>query len=209
MTRRLRLLATAVILTLGTGCAVTNDDPGSARTIGETSVDVDTAQLRQLKHDARIAACPRTAAEPAADGLPDVTLPCLGGGRDVRFATLRGPMVVNLFAQWCGPCRDELPFYQRLHEEAAGRLTVIGLDWMDTQPAQALQLAADTGVTYPLIADPSGETRTPLRIRGLPGVAFVDADGRLVDVRFLVIRSYDQLRTLVEDELGVDLRAAG
>lgn len=209
MTRGIGVLAAVTALILS-GCSVSGaqDTPGSGN-VQESSVDVDTPRLRTLKKQAEVAACPRTRARPVADGLPDVTLPCLGGGRAVRLTALRGPLVLNLFAQWCGPCRDELPFYQRLHEEAGGRVRVLGLDWMDTQPARALELVEDTGVTYPLLADPDGRTRAPLRIRGLPGVAFVGADGRLVDVEFLVIRSYPQLRALVEDKLGVELPRAG
>ena len=48
---------------------------------------------------------------PCPGGLPDVELACLGGGRDVRLAGLRGqPMMINVWAQWCGPCRQEAPF---------------------------------------------------------------------------------------------------
>ena len=208
MTRALAAAAT-LLLSL-TAC--TAEPPQGAADQGattQTGVKVDTPQLRRLKQDAGIAPCPRTDAEPAGDGLPDVRLPCLGGGPDVNLARLRGPMVVNFWAQWCGPCREELPYYQQLHEAAAGKVQVLGVDWLDTQPAAALELARSTGVTYPLVADPAAATKVPLRIRGLPGVAFVDADGRLVDVEFLVVESYAQLRALVADKLGVHVPAAG
>ena len=91
-----------------------------------------------------------------------MTLPCLGGGRDVDLARLRGPMVVNLFAQWCGPCRSELPYYQELHRKAKGKVQVLGVDYLDTQPKAALELVEQTGVTYPLLADPAGNLRVAL-----------------------------------------------
>ena len=96
------------------------------------------------------------------------------------LARLRGPMVVNLFAQWCKPCRDELPIYQRLHDKYAGRVSVLGIDWQDTHPAAALQLAADSGVTYPLLADPDPW----LHLRGLPQLVLLDKDGA---VRLLAV----------------------
>jgi hypothetical protein len=58
-------------------------------------------------------------------------------------------------------------------------------------------------VTYPLLADPEAQVRVPFRVRGLPGVVLVDADGTVVHVEYVVIRSYDQLRELVEEHLGV------
>ena len=141
--------------------------------------------------------------------MPELTLACLGGGPAVRLADLRGPLVVNLFAQWCEPCRTELPFYERLHRDGKGKLAVLGIDYLDTQPAGALALAEDTGVTFPLLADPDGLLREEFRIRGLPGVLFVDADGRVTNdgglPTFTVIRSYDQLTSMVREHLGVRL----
>jgi len=184
------------------GGTVTGAPAASAR------VDVDTPALRALRRRAGLAPCPAaTATPPRTGGLPEVTLPCLGGGRDVRLSALRGPLVVNLFAQWCGPCRAELPSYQRLHEAGAGRVRVLGLDYLDTRPGGALALAATTGVTYPLVADPGGTVRTAFRTRGLPGVVLVDARGRVVDVEYRVMSSYAELRSLVEQRLHVRLPA--
>ncbi len=202
-----RLLATVLALPLlltacgnGGGSAT---GPVSAPT--KANLTLDSPALRHLKQSAGIAVCtPGAARGPARqDPLPKVTLPCLGGGPNVRLDRLRGPAVLNLFAQWCGPCREELPIYQQLHEKAKGTVKVLGIDYLDTQPAQALQLAKQTGVTYPLLADPQGSLRTSFRVRGLPGVVFVDAQGRVRAVRFEVMRSYAQLRGLVEDNLGV------
>jgi thiol-disulfide isomerase/thioredoxin len=166
-------------------------------------VDVDTPQLRALKADAGVAACrPGT----GRGQLPDVTLPCLGGGRSVDLSTLRGPLVVNLFAQWCGPCRQELPYYQELHRRGRGVVRVVGVDYLDVRPDQALELVKDTGVTYPLLADPSGDLRSGLKVRGLPGIVFVKADGS-VETQYRVVRSYAELRTLVQDQLDVRLPA--
>ena len=64
----------------------------------------------------------------------------------------------------------------------------------------------DTGVTYPLLADPGGRLRPDLRIRGLPGVAFVAADGS-VQVEFGVVDSYAELRAMTEKHLAVKLPA--
>ena len=186
------------------GCA---RQPGPAMRPQHTSVDVDTPSLRALKARAGVEPCRRGAASPAAHGLPDLTLPCLGGGPPVALSGLRGPLVVNLFAQWCGPCRTELPFYQELHRRAKGTVQVLGVDYLDEQPAGALEVARAAGVTYPLLADPSGRLRPELRVRGLPGVVLVDRSGAVVDVEFRVFRSYAELRQLVQHRLGVSLSA--
>jgi thiol-disulfide isomerase/thioredoxin len=201
-----RILA-ALLLCAVAGCSVgvpptDTEDPGTAP---QSNVDVDTPELRKAKAEAGIEPCvPGEVATPQAEPvLPEITLPCLGGGEPVDLDELRGPLVINLFAQWCEPCRDELPYYQRLHEEGGDRVRVLGIDYLDTQPDGAIALARATGVTFPLLADPDGAVRADLRVRGLPGVVLVDADGRVAHVEYTVIRSYRQLTDLVSEHLGV------
>lgn len=208
--------AGAVLLLLLTGCVAAPEPEGGAPSGAGSAedpgafavdVDVDTPELRAVKRRAGIADCPTTEADagPVDGGMPEVRLPCLGGGPDVTLSSVRGPAVVNLWAQWCGPCREELPYYQRLHEEAGDRLTVLGIDYQDTQPRMALELAEETGVTYPLLADPAAQLRVPFRVRGLPGVVLVDEEGRVVHLEYVVIRSYGQLTGMVEEHLGVTM----
>ena len=197
-------LAALLLLWGATGCADGPAEPGGAEDPPRSNVDVDTPQLRAQKAAAGIADCrPGPGPAPEDGGLPDLTLACLGGGPAVNLSELRGPLVINLFAQWCEPCRTELPFYERLHRDGTGTLEVLGIDYLDTQPAGALELAEATGVTFPLLADPDGVLREEFRIRGLPGVVLVDADGRVTRIEFTVIRSYAELTGLVREHLGV------
>ena len=202
-----RLVLAVLVVVLLAGCSAS--PPGSSGGSGGSDraatssggVDVDTAALRAQKRDAGVAACRPGS---GTNQLPHLTLRCLGGGRSVDLATLRGPMVINLFAQWCGPCRAEMPYYQRLHRKAAGTVGVLGVDYLDTQPSRALALVKQTGVTYPLVADPLGELRGPLRIRYTPSIVFLRRDGS-VEVVARSVRSYSELRRLVQQELDVRL----
>jgi thiol-disulfide isomerase/thioredoxin len=208
--RRASGAVAAALLLLAAGCADPAPSGDGASAPRASHVDVDTPALRAQKAQAGIEDCePGAGQGPVEGGMPDLTLACLGGGPAVRLADLRGPVVVNLFAQWCEPCRTELPFYERLHREGKGKLAVLGIDYLDTQPDGALALAEATGVTFPLLADPDGLLRPEFRVRGLPGVLFVDADGRITNdgglPTFTVIRSYGQLTSLVRDHLGVSL----
>lgn len=198
----------AALLSL-TGCAGGAGGAGGDGTgrPGRAQVDVDTPRLARARQAAGIADCAPGSGAPVDGGLPAVTLPCLGGGPDVDLSTLEGPMVVNLWASWCGPCRTELPFYQAFSEEHGDRVSVLGVDYQDTQPAAALALARDTGVTYPLLADPQGalDGATPMpRVAGLPFLALVDADGRVVHREYVEIHSERQLTDLVQKYLEVD-----
>lgn len=180
----------------------------------DAPVRVDTAQLRELKAAAGIEPCPVSdaSAEVVSHGLPDVTLPCLGGGRDVDLAGLRGtPLVLNFWAQTCGPCRTESPILQQVHEAAGDRVRVIGVDWQDPRPSYAIGFADELGLTYPQLADPEGATRAPLRITALPITVLVNARGRIVHTETGPVESVHDLATLISEHLGVRVaaRAAG
>jgi thiol-disulfide isomerase/thioredoxin len=206
-----RALALAVVACLGLASCAGADEPvagSGGAVVAGSRVDVDTPALRTLKQQAGVEPCPAAPGRAAgADGLPDVTLACLGGGRPVTLSSLRGPLVVNLFAQWCGPCRGELPFYQQLHAKGRGTVQVLGVDYLDAAPDGALAMVRAAGVRFPLVADPSGRLKRPFHVRGLPGIVLVDRTGRVVDVEYRVFASYAELRALVQRQLHVRLPA--
>ena len=138
---------------------------------------------------------------PANDRLPDVTLASLTGGQAVDLGALRGPAVVNLWAQWCAPCRRELPIYESFYRAHQGKVSVLGVDWQDPLADRARQLAGDSGVTYPLVAD----TEPKIRANLLPRLVLVDAEGRIAFQDYVEITSLGQLERLVEKHLGVAL----
>lgn len=185
------------------GCTSPSITPPPA----QTRVDVDTPALRTAKRQAGIAACPARPEGPGSE-LPATTLACLGGGEAVPLQQVSGPAVIPLWASWCGPCKDELPLYARLARRAGDDLTVLGVNYQDTQPDLAIQLLRQSGARFPQLADPGGELAETYRIRGLPGVLWVEEDGtaRFANVK---VHSYDELVTLVSSELGVSVEGAG
>jgi cytochrome c biogenesis protein CcmG, thiol:disulfide interchange protein DsbE len=205
------LVAASVLTVALAGCAAESAPPRDAfatASLPASDVRVDTPALRRLKESTDVAPCPASdaAAAPVADGLPDVTLPCLGGGRPVHLAGLRGrPIVLNLWASWCGPCREELPVLQEFHERAGDRVMVLGVDFEDTRPAAALQLLEESGVTYPQVADFDKAVDSALGRHPVPMTVLVDADGTVVSKLPLQVESADQLAGMVEDALGVRL----
>jgi cytochrome c biogenesis protein CcmG, thiol:disulfide interchange protein DsbE len=107
----------------------------------------------------------------------------LPGGLDAyerRIVALRGyPIVVNVWASWCGPCRFEFPAFQRLSARYGRRVAFIGVDSLDSEDAAATYLR-DTPVPYPSYSDPDEEIANELEVIGRPATAFYDRDGELV-----------------------------
>lgn len=106
----------------------------------------------------------------------------LPGGLDAyeeRIAALRGyPIVVNVWASWCGPCRFEFPAFQRLSARYGRRVAFIGVDSQDSADAAAGFLR-DNPVPYPSFSDPDEEIANELKTIGLPATAFYDRTGEL------------------------------
>ncbi|MGD9958560.1 TlpA family protein disulfide reductase [Nocardioides sp.] len=197
------LLVLALATALLSGCAPAKDDDFIVPIVPPSKVDVDTPALRSAKAAAGIADCTPGTGD---NDLPEVTLPCFGGGPDVRLDTLTGPLVVSFWAGWCGPCRKELPYYARLSRDYADKLGVIGIDYLDQQTEAAMDLLGDTGVTYPQLADPGGDLAGKAGLpplRNLPVVVLVGADGSIAGFNIGEITSYSELRQLVSDELGI------
>ena len=117
-----------------------------------------------------------TPATGAKADLPDLELPCFTGGQPVRLADLRGPAVINLWASWCAPCREELPAMQRLADRTAGRLRVVGVDTGDARD-DAASFGAAQNVTLPTLFDRDKALGTALGTLTLPATVYLDADG--------------------------------
>lgn len=210
MSRR-PLAAALLALVLAAGCTstppVTRSSVAPSTSVpASTGPAPDSSGLAAEKAAAGIADCPPSdpAVAPVAGGLPDAVLPCLGGGREVRLAGLRGrPMIVNVWAQWCAPCREEAPFLAEVASTDRSDVLVLGIDHADDQPARALEFARVASWRYPQIQDQDLVLRRDLQVVALPQTFFVRADGTVAHRNLQPFSSADQIRELAEQHLGV------
>lgn len=202
MTRAVLALLLAAVLT-----ACTSD--GGRIDVRPPDVDVDTPALREVKARIGMEDCAPGTGEPVEGGLPELTLPCLGGGPDVELSSLRGPVVINLWQAFCEPCREEMPALEEFHKQYGDRVPVLGIDFNDVHPDGALALAEETGATYPSVADPGGELMAEdtfaVARRGLPAFVFVDAEGKVVAQDSGGVDSVAEIKAKVAEHLGITL----
>jgi cytochrome c biogenesis protein CcmG, thiol:disulfide interchange protein DsbE len=94
-----------------------------------------------------------------------------------RVRELRGhPVVINVWAAWCGPCRVELPVFQRASLDWGKRVAFLGVDLRDNRES-ANRLLADIPVTYPSYEDPDGKVANGYHLVGTPSTIYYDAAG--------------------------------
>ncbi|MGN6258543.1 MAG: TlpA family protein disulfide reductase [Solirubrobacterales bacterium] len=103
------------------------------------------------------------------------------GAFDKRIAQLHGyPVVVNVWASWCGPCRAEFPLLQKLSARFGKKVAFLGVNSEDSNDAAATFLR-EQPVPYPSYTDPDKKIAEALGVHvGFPGTAFYDRSGKLV-----------------------------
>lgn len=186
---RLRRPTAALVTVLAlSGCSA--DGASSANGAEQTSVAVPDA----------VPGCESFTAdgETVTDGdrLPALSLPCMVPGQDVTLDDLGDrPVLVNLWASWCGPCREEMPLLQTAYERDGDVIGFLGVNTEDT-PSAAASLLAELDVTYAHVVDREKELLTELVAPGLPITLAVAADGRILD-RQIGQASADRLDELV------------
>jgi cytochrome c biogenesis protein CcmG, thiol:disulfide interchange protein DsbE len=162
-----------------------------------------------------LAACATSGAQPAGGrGRPPTPAATSSKAIRLRLAGFAGgpgfrvpedldgrPLVLNVWASWCGPCRAEMPALQQVYLQAKDQVGFLGLDSRDVVDA-ARRFAARTGVTYPLAADPDGQAAAELGAAGLPTTLFIGADGSLRGRHVGALTAVD-LRAALQRYFGV------
>ena len=104
-------------------------------------------------------------------------------GDTVSLASLQGsPVLLNLWATWCPPCREEMPSLQRVHRDYEGRgLKVVGVSLDNSDAGAAIaRFVEQYGIGFSILHDARGRATEVFRTFGLPETFLIAADGRLV-----------------------------
>ncbi|MGD9894591.1 MAG: TlpA family protein disulfide reductase [Dehalococcoidia bacterium] len=121
-----------------------------------------------------------TGRPPAAEigrAAPDFRLTRLDGG-ELQLSDLRGSVVIlNFWATWCAPCRQEMPEFVRIYSTMHGQgLEIVAVDLQEAE-GQVQSFVDEFGMRFPILFDRSGEVARTYRVNQLPVTLIIDRDG--------------------------------
>jgi peroxiredoxin len=121
----------------------------------------------------------QAAMPPAGSTAPDFTLKS-SSGRNLKLSEFRGQVVmINFWATWCGPCRQEMPLLNRIQEQyrKAGFI-LLGVN-IDDRPEAAQSMARDLGVSFPVLFDTEKRVSRLYDVNAMPSTVLIDRDGKV------------------------------
>ncbi|MEW8232043.1 MAG: TlpA disulfide reductase family protein [Candidatus Thiodiazotropha endolucinida] len=124
-------------------------------------------------------ACGYTVAANQPSMAPDFTLKSREGV-NIKLSELRGQVVmVNFWASWCGPCRQEMPLLQQLFDryQSLG-FSLLGVN-VDEDRAAADKMLSDLPVSFPILYDDRSKVSKQYQVKAMPSTFMVDRDGRI------------------------------
>lgn len=109
----------------------------------------------------------------------DFTLESVDGTKKVSLEDFKGkPVVINFWASWCGPCKEEMPLFEKTWKKYKD-VAFVGIDVMDDRN-NAQEFLKDKDVTYTNLYDPTGEVSNKYGVIALPATFFLDKEGKIV-----------------------------
>ena len=132
----------------------------------------------------------RLPAPQAGFQAPDFRLPT-PSGETISLADLRGqPVLINLWASWCPPCREEMPAIQRVYQDYQSRgfvVLAVNATSQDSLPS-ALEFVSDLGLTFPILLDSDSVVSEDLyQVLGLPTSVLIGRDGTVRAIRIGIL----------------------
>jgi len=113
------------------------------------------------------------------EAAPDFALTSIDG-KNVRLKELRGQVVlVNFWASWCGPCRQEMPLLEDMYKKYNKLgFVILGVN-VEEDSSKAKSMLRDVPVTFPVLLDPQNSVSKQYNVKAMPTTAIVDRNGKI------------------------------
>ncbi|WP_243387970.1 TlpA disulfide reductase family protein [Bacillus kexueae] len=114
---------------------------------------------------------------------PDYELTTLEG-QPVNLSDLKGKKVIlNFWATWCPPCKEEMPEMQRFHDQYSSDVTIVAVNFTVSEPNKesVLSFIQEEGYTFPVFFDEKNKANSGYEVLTYPTSYFLDEEGRIMD----------------------------
>lgn len=110
----------------------------------------------------------------------DFTLEPVDGGGKVSLGDFKGkPVVLNFWATWCGPCKEELPVFEKMWDKfKVDGVVFLGVDVMDDR-SNASEFIKNSGISYTVLYDQAGDVSSKYKVIALPVTFFINKKGEI------------------------------
>lgn len=137
---------------------------------------------------------------------PDFALPGLDGAM-LRLSDWRGEkaVIVNFWATWCPPCREEMPHFERLRQERGHEVEIVAVNVYEP-PEKVAEFYQELGLTFPAALDRNGEVSSRYLVRPMPTSFFIDRAG-VIRARYFGAMSYSVMEGLLDLTLSAEREA--
>lgn len=168
--------------------------PNTAETTSDISVDTSGSMSSEPSKNRSVQAAPNFTVYDT-------------DGNKVTFRSFLGkPIVVNLWASWCGPCQSELPYYQEAYEKYSKDVNFVMVDLLGDDgdnKKDAQKLISDNGYSFPVYYDNDNDATMQYSIQSIPLSCFITADGNIQNTHIGAI-SKENLTSEIEALLSVE-----
>lgn len=213
MSRSARWTAAVLIILVALGYALWRElgtAPGGSVEGGRPAArdhrDADTpAALAEPRARADLPPCPAPGAGAGPAALRGITLECAGDGTtmDLAPALADRPVLLNLWAYWCGPCADELPALAEYQRRMGDRVLVLTVHQDENETAGLLRLA-ELGVRLPTVQDGRRLVAAALEVPNvMPASVVLRADGSVAEILPRPFTDADEIAAAVNPSIGV------
>jgi thiol-disulfide isomerase/thioredoxin len=131
-------------------------------------------------------------------------LKCLDGKSTVDIGQIKGPVLVNVWGSWCGPCKEEMPIFVDFYSKYKEKVSLIGISVEESDVQNARDFVKLYGMSWSNLNDPDGSTRGTLGM-GVPITLFIDAQGKVAFRKIGVVTTIEELERDTKKYLGVQL----
>jgi thiol-disulfide isomerase/thioredoxin len=134
-------------------------------------------------------------------------MPCLDGSGSFNFHQLKGPMVINVWGSWCEGCKEEMPYFVDLYENAlfqSGQVQLLGINVEESSKEDAIEYIKKRGMSWPHLEDLDGISKSIFG-PGVPVTWFINEEGENVATKIGAYTNKKQLFEQVEKAFEIKL----